>query len=137
MGIDVNLYAVGDITDKQLEDANRYLAERRIFGWGEDLKENGPALVRDKYAEDGRVEWDTPIRYYGPGYERGHWPDIYNAIVCIRAALPQCTIHYGGDTSLDAPEVTNPMLAEMWAHWVGPEGTAYRLPSLTSTGDPS
>lgn len=124
MGIDVNLYAIGDVTDPRLAEANAFMRSRDIVGDYSDIGDSDP-LVRSKYADDGRVEWQTWHRYYGPGYERGPWAAIHNAIVCMRAALPECTIHYGGDVEPDAPEVTDEMLAGTWAHYLGPNGDAY------------
>lgn len=123
MGVDVNCYAVGDVSDEQLEQANLFLTERRVTGGYDDDR---PPLVRYDHPDGERIEWATLDRYYGPGYERGWWPNIYNGIRCIRAALPQCAVYYGGDTMDYAPEATDEWLNSIWDHWLGPDGMAYR-----------
>lgn len=141
MGVDVNLYAVGPVTDEELEAANEFFRLRvypldtyeQEIGYGGLIRE--PAIPdNDPFADrfggvppwqEERIEWQTLSRYYGPGYERGDWPYIHNAVVCLRAALPQCTVYYGGDTTDFGIEATDELLAEYWAHWLGPEGRAY------------
>ena len=123
MGIDVILYAVGDVTDETLAAANAYLEEHL----GEHDKYADAWLIRSKW-EPERVEFSTFNRYYGPGYERGPWPFIYSHIRALERALPACAIFYGGDTDDDGSPVSDPMLEEMWEHWLGPHGQDYRKP---------
>lgn len=126
MGVDVNLYAVGDVTARELAAAEEFIIER----CGEADEFFGAWLTRGDLAYYGspRVELGTMGRYYGPGYERGDWPTIHNQILSLRAALPMCTIHYGGDGEDDCPEATDAYLAEIWQHYLGPDGFAYRRP---------
>lgn len=127
MGVDVNLYAVGPVTDEQLDAANDFLVSRGVTGYDIDTgRDTAPPLQRDRWADDGRISCEISTRYYGPGYERGHWPQIHNAIVCLRVALPQCQVFYDGDYSDDGALVTDDLLAEIWTHWLGPNGQAYR-----------
>ncbi|WP_022886382.1 hypothetical protein [Glaciibacter superstes] len=115
MGVDVNLYAMGTVTDAEIEVANRFFEEREIRG----------TLGRTSWDPD-RIDVDmNGARYYGPGYERGPWPEIHTAIIALVAALPGCTVHYGGDSDPDAPEVDEDALAEMWAHWLSPRWDDY------------
>lgn len=124
MGIDVNLYAVGEVTDEELAEAEAYM-QARISGiaW----RDGGDAtiLVRSKYADDGRIEVNTGHRYYGPGYERGPWHTISAAILCLRVALPNCQVFYGGDSSDDGLLADDDLLTEYWLHFLGPDGDAY------------
>lgn len=122
MGLDVNLYAVGDVSDEQLAAANEYLSKRSVTGFQRDDE----PLEREDYHDEPRIVWMTASRYYGPDYERGWWPSIHNAIVCLRAALPHCTVHYGSDAWDSGRVVTDEMLDELWQHWLGPKGLAYR-----------
>lgn len=123
MGVDVNLYAVGDVTDERLSEAKAYMAERFPAPEGSDW----PHLDRPEWEEDGRIGWGCFDRYYGPGYERGDWPRIYAMIRALKAALPECTIHYGGDTDDESPEATDDYLAEIWAHWLSSAWNDYRV----------
>ena len=132
MGIDVNLYAEGVVSDEELAAAIEYLRHRLdYFVWQPSHGEERSILTRRGWSSspdpDGtRIEVNTLERYYGPHYERGCWPRIYGAILLLRAALPQCTIYYGGDTSDDGLEATDELLTEYWAHFLGPDGDAYR-----------
>lgn len=121
MGIDVDLYAIGDVTDEQLAAAEEYLSAR--FGPHDEYDDSW--LSRANYYVD-RVEFNTADRFYGPGYERGSWPTIYGHIRALRAALPNCAIHYGRDVEDDCPEVTDGELEAIWQHFLGPDGNAYR-----------
>lgn len=129
MGVDVNLYVVdnAETGQKELDLINRWLMDRGVHGYDPedwDNDHNAPPLGRDNY-EPKHLEWKTLSRFYGPGYERGHWPNIYNGIVCIRAAFPDYEIHYGGDTTLAAPRVTDGMLQKYWDHWLSDDGREY------------
>jgi hypothetical protein len=122
MGLDVNLYAEGVVTDEELAAAEAYFAARSLSRPWDD----GPHLARTTYPSD-RIEVDCGgARYYGPGYERGPWPTIHADILLLRHALPQCTVHYGGDSTDDCPEATDEVLSEVWEHFLGPRGDNYR-----------
>lgn len=129
MGIDVNLYAVGKVTAAGLEAAEVFISERCDDRDG--CYETW--LRRSAYGPD-RIEFQTLHRYYGPGYERGPWPVIHNYIVTLRAALPGCTVHYGGDSDWgNSPEATDDYLAEIWQHYLGPDGFAYFRAGMAAT----
>lgn len=117
MGLDVNLYALGKVTDEQLQAANEFLLERHVVGFDEN------PLIRSSLPD--RIEWCTISRFYGIGYERGYWPNIHHAIVCISAALPHCEVFYGNDCRDDGEKITRTMLNKLWEHWLGPDGRAY------------
>lgn len=121
MGVDVNLYAVGDVTDEELAAAEVLFAERsELDHW------NGSFLARATLDDQPRIERQTLSRYYDIGYERGPWPNIYADILLMRTAFPRCTIHYGGDSTDDCPEATDDSLADIWTHYLGPHGQDYR-----------
>lgn len=119
MGIDVNLYAVGEVSDEQFEAAGVYVKERVQFDQWSTFDRN----------YDGHVELWTGHRYYGPGYERGPWPQIYAEIRAMQAALPWCAVYYGGDCSDEGEKVTPEMLDKLWAHWLSAAGNNYRRDS--------
>lgn len=120
MGVDVELHAVGTVTDDEVASANRYLVKRGVRG---EYVSQWP-LMRSEWG----VRWDTLHRFYGRGYERGPWPQIYNAIVCLRAALPHCEVRYGGDSDDREPPgevVDDGWLSGMWRYWLSDEGVGY------------
>jgi hypothetical protein len=121
MGSNVNLYAVGDISDEHITTANLYL-EHRIPADTVD----GTDYDRFQRMGDERVEFATLGRYYGVGYERGPWPQIYAAIRCMQTAFPDAQVFYGDDTGGDCQPVTDELLTKIWDHFLGPNGDANR-----------
>lgn len=116
MGLDVNLYAEGVVTDEELAAATMFFEDRDVRG----------RPVRSSYWPN-RIEIDMDgTRYYGPHYERGPWPEIATTILVTVAAFPQCTVHYGSDDEDEPPSVDQDALDEIWAHWLGPHWNDYR-----------
>ena len=116
MGIDVNLYIEGIVTDDELNAAVTFFKERELRGT--------PTRSTD---DPNRIYIDMDgARYYGPHYVRGPWPDIAVCIMAAVAAFPTCTVHYGGDENLDSPIVDDDLLADYWAHYFGPHWNDYR-----------
>ena len=130
MGVDVTLFARGAVSDVALEQAVEYMSMRVLLD--EYTKEQG-VLTRCEHEKDV-IDYHSLDRYYGPGYERGWWPEIYNVIMVMRSALPTCTIHYGSDSFdyHEIPEITAQKLDVMWGYWLGPHGQDYRLPRKSS-----
>lgn len=125
MGIDVNLYAVAHPSPVQLAAAEEFFNARSNLG--DAWKGQKVLSVNDaEWFDRPRVEVATLARYYGPGYERGYWPDIYGAIRVLQAAFPEAKVYYGGDSSDDGEECTDEFLAEIWEHFLGPHGDDYR-----------
>jgi hypothetical protein len=124
MGIDVMLYAEGHVTDARLAEASAYLLARCSLVDTFDGK--WPVLSRINSYDLPRAELSTLSRYYGCGYERGDWPSIYGAIRLMQAALPECRIFYGGDSSEVGIECDEEFLSEIWEHFLGPHGDDYR-----------
>lgn len=129
MGIDVNLYAETTATADQLEAARSVFRRSAI---SDDYESNGKVHWRCLEFED-ETDWRGPrvvanvtCRYWGIAYERGDWPSIYGAIRLLQAAFPEAQVFYGGDTSDDGDLCTDEYLAELWAHFLGPNGNAYR-----------
>ena len=126
MGVNVNLYAKGSVSDAELATAEAFMVER--FGgpgYGDVwLAQLGP----DDYFEDGgeRIEFCCLSRYYGVGYERGTWPTIYGYIRAMKAAFPNLPIHYGGASDDYATPATDAQMDYIWQHWLSPQGMDYR-----------
>lgn len=126
MGLDVNLYAVGSaVSDERVAEINDLFLRRcRVADQYEvDGVVKWHAVERD--ADEGRVVVNTTCHYYGPGYERGDWPGIYGAIRLLQAALPGATVYYTHDGVDDGVECSEEYLAEIWGHFLGPNGNAY------------
>ncbi|QOC56049.1 hypothetical protein SEA_CLOWN_51 [Gordonia phage Clown] len=111
MGVDVSLFAVGEVSDERLAEANAYVTEHspRQFGFNweawragdrDKAEKVGPFLHRSDESHLGEpiIEYGNIVRYWGPKYRRGPWPTIYGAIRVLQAALPECAIHYAGDS---------------------------------------
>ena len=69
------------------------------------------------------VNLTTP--YYGPGYERGSWPEIAATIEFLRHRLPNAKIWYGEDCSGDVHEMTPEKMNELWNYWAMNGGRPY------------
>lgn len=119
MGIDVNLYVTGFVTDPELDAAVRFFKERELRGIPE----------RSRWRDD-TIDIDmNGARFWGPGYERGPWLEIHACILATVAAFPGHSVYYGGDSDGDmSPIVDQDMLDEYWAHWLSPHWNDYRLP---------
>lgn len=61
------------------------------------------------------VKINLMSRFYGPGYERGHWPTVAAAIMWVRAQ--GWDAFYGGDSGVGIVPVTDEVLAGLWAYW--------------------
>jgi hypothetical protein len=125
MGIDVNLYAEGHVTDEQLEEASAYMLARCSIA--DTFSGQFSVLERNDSYDRPRVVLSTMSRYYGPAYERGDWPSIYGAIRLMQKALHPLPVFYGGDSSEDGEECTQEFLHAMWSHFLGPHGDDYRV----------
>lgn len=134
MGVDVSITISGvtgwDESHRFADDIAQWLGMYRRDGLGSNSK--GPWVV--EYHEGlGALELSCMTRYYGPDYERGSWPEIFAALVCLTAMYPGSTIRYGGDSSPveELEKVTPDFLDEMWRHYLGPDGDAYHQFSRT------
>jgi hypothetical protein len=131
MGLDVVL-AVRDVT----WDADHYLTPRlcQLISTSSEYVRYEPEVEADHIAgtpSSGPV-WMTfgaLERYYGPGYERGSWPDINGAIRMLRVIYPDREIRYGSDSGMGdfrgLMNATDRFLDEMWKHWLSENGERY------------
>lgn len=126
MGLDVLLYAEGDVTDEELATASGYMKARCPIVDTFDGKYEALGRSDEGEYERERIVFSTMNRYYGPGYERGDWPAIYGAIRLLQTALPRCRVFYGGDCYETGEECTPVFLSGIWAHFLGPNGDDYR-----------
>lgn len=67
----------------------------------------------------------TLERYYGPGYERGSWPDICSVLMLLHACPQVSKVWYGGD-SYDPPECTVDDVLEISRHFMEHGERPYR-----------
>jgi hypothetical protein len=116
MGIDIMLFAVGEVTEAE------FVAAVEFFR----LRSDSELERRTSYSAP-IVECESSQRFYGLNYERGYWPVIYNDIRLMQTAFPNCTIHYDGDYSWydEISPITEEELAEIWAHWLSSGGVGY------------
>ncbi len=63
--------------------------------------------------------------YYGPGYERGWWPEIAAVLEFLRRQLPNSQVWYGRDDGDWVREVTAESLDALWDHWAKHGGRPY------------
>ncbi|MEO5803663.1 MAG: hypothetical protein ABIR24_09035 [Verrucomicrobiota bacterium] len=71
------------------------------------------------------LEVDLSTPYYGPGYQRGYWPEIAATIEFLRHRLPTAKIWYGEDCSSDVHEMTPETTNELWHFWALNGGRRY------------
>lgn len=72
------------------------------------------------------LEVSTAMRYYGPGYERG--PLV--VILAMASYLGRFgTVYYGSDGDARLRALDAEYRDELWQHFVGPDGLAYRFGS--------
>ena len=70
-----------------------------------------------------RLHTETP--YYGPGYERGHWPDIGAILEFLWRRVRNGQVWYGRDDGHTVSEVTRESLDALWSHWAEHGGRPY------------
>ena len=92
MGVDVVLVAsdpINEIPDERITWINKRM---------EALFDGGDEYDRFVRVDEQAIKWRTLRRYYGEYYERGNFKDIYLVYRLIKYALPDCHIHYHGDS---------------------------------------
>ena len=121
MGLDVSIRVKGPVSYEELEAADKFV-KARVFAppdyedkWFVHLGENGE-----------EAQFVTLSRYYGPGYERGNWPDIYGYVRLTQAAFPGHEVYYGSDSGYRLGLlVTEEFLQSLWDWYLGPHGNDY------------
>lgn len=80
---------------------------------------------------DGLPESDTVIEahlltpYYGPGYERGGWPEIAAVLEFLRRRIPKARVWYGADAGDLVEEIVDETMKKMWDYWAIHGGRPY------------
>ena len=116
MGINVDFYLKGKWTDKQKSDFESAAKERGL--WDEH--------TRFLDYTGGYTYLSALDRYYGPGYERGHWPHIRAIFMLLRHHFPDAVLLYGGDSEIEyCEEVTDEFIAKMDSYWLSENGDNY------------
>lgn len=87
--------------------------------------------------EDGETHTEMHFldRYYGPGYERGHWPTLYGKLRIVQHECPGVRVSYGGDSGdvTTAEDCTPEFLTGVWSAWAAHDNQPYRYQG----GEPS
>ncbi len=64
-------------------------------------------------------------RYYGDGYERGHWPRLFAIIKWMSLNFTDGVVHYGSDLNDDIQPIDDASLDMLWRHWAAHGNTPY------------
>lgn len=123
MGIDVVMFSLVDSepTDEQMQELlDRVMDVLRLDEIGEEFKYEAEGSW---WCDDPHVYWDTWMRFYGPGYERGDWP----VIACVAAAMRAVfgNVFYGGDHQGAIPSLNGDKWLEMWRYWMSSDWRNY------------
>mgnify|MGYP007090447321 CR=1 FL=1 len=122
MGVDAFIGVRGSFTEADIEVIKIYLEDRAI---------NSEYNFYNLY--DSGISFYTGHRWYGEGYERGNWPEIYTLIRSFMAMFPNNEVIYYEDTwkneqALESdycePE-TEERLEALWVYFLGVDGMAY------------
>lgn len=122
MGVDAQIGVRGNFTEADIELIKIYLADRFLN-------------AEHSYFElhNSGISFYTGHRWYGEGYERGNWPQIYALIRSFMTVFPNNEVIYYEDTwyneqALEShycePE-TEQTLQAVWAQYLGLHSTAY------------
>ena len=75
------------------------------------------------------IEAHPITAYYGPGYERGYWPELATIIEFLRRRVPDSRVWYGEDCSGKVSETTEQWMSNMWDYWAANGGRPYHKES--------
>lgn len=129
MGLDAQLYftTTRKVSKEELADLNYRFKEAVSFGWGDF------PIEEKNFTRNGLPYYEvcSLSRYYGEGYERGDFPEIYMTFQWIKGNFENAVIYYGGDTYDDKDSFETPILDEyeeesLIEHWVKNGGLPYR-----------
>lgn len=124
MGVDVVMKArfrEPPMSGEAFDDLRRAFAVRwPPDEYYSDKDHRYPDLGFDEYEPVQTIEVKTLSRYYGKGYERGHWPEIREMGDWLMTTLGETAeVRYGGDTASEWEYLTPwpQVRAENEAHW--------------------
>ena len=127
MPIDPLIYATTDLgLDQQVIAAlDRDLRSQMAAGCFDEPPYPALALVETKSdcLPDGMPPARTVVivrpmsAYYGPNYERGHWPDLAAILEFLRRRIPEGRVWYGSDAADEVTVVSDDWMSTMWTHW--------------------
>lgn len=112
MGVDLRLWAVGDFSDADIARLD------------ERVSAMGGHIVRKQSGAPG-VEWVSLTRYWGPGYERGPWPNIFAVWKLLSTTGNPVFYSDDGATEQYEEPFTQSDADRFWDHWVSDYGNAY------------
>lgn len=114
MGVDceIGFDSAVPLTERQVANLNGRLREAMGCGETSRLKIRLP----QEYEEGRQYVVENEWRFYGPGYERGPWPQI-RAVIAWLGANVNGPIYYGGDCDDAIPRFGPANMAHVDAHW--------------------
>jgi hypothetical protein len=129
MPVDAYIFATGDksVEEQSIRDLSSDLAE--AIGPDRFVDFDGAGVVHQVPRGEYNILPDDLPRapcvlevrlaspYYGPGYERGSWPEIAAVLEFLRRRLPGAQVWYGPDDGDWVREVTADSLDALWSHW--------------------
>jgi len=139
MGVDLRLaFSIDrEIKKEEMRDITYRIAEAvgsGFFYLGKGKEDGTLAFSQKEYYKDNYVgdksgyvyEYEGLSRYYGEGYERGHFPNIYMTILWLRLNFPKVTIYYGSDSYEEIDVLTISKQNKLLKHWASVGGIPYR-----------
>ena len=115
MGINANIFIKATIFPPRLH----HLTPTNFF----EFIPREDSEFSELWHDEATHEVETPWRYYGPGYERGHWPTICALLLDLLASPDIETVWYDGDHYGDdeAEECTLERITALSAHYIATE----------------
>lgn len=127
MGMDVQLYALVEVTKDELDVANAFFSPRCPRAMINEYRDTTKCLEyegpRDYYdyimpetPQWPRVELRT-LQRYADCFKTWPWPPIHQAIRLLQATFPDAVICYGSDSLDWCAPITEKAIENMWAAW--------------------
>ena len=127
MGIDLQLAAKTKKrrSKEELRELNYRFMEASTLGYGKNPIKDADN-IHD--SQNFYYELSSLSRYYGQGYARGSFPEIYAAIEWFRVNFPEADILYGGDGEYleEMVAFTKQKQEELLRFWCENGGLTYR-----------
>lgn len=117
------------------EDYDQYFI--RELSWDPDPEDGYVAYgiagkdsgtIAEHCRQDTHVVYQVGLfgRYYGPGYERGNWPDLSMLLKWLKIGIPNVEfIFYGGDSDENYELVSDRFISDMDAYYLSENGRNY------------